>query len=229
MEEEFSQSDIAALESVAYAENYNNYIFNLISRYITGIEVLDFGAGYGNYCLYLKKQGKEVIAIEINEEAINKLDKLEIKNFTKLGDLNKKFKNIVSLNVLEHLDDDHKVFNELIEYLEPEGKIILYLPASMIAWTKLDELVNHKRRYSKKLIKDLVNSKNLNIDHIQWVDFVGWATLLLSKILRLNLEFNKTRIVFYDNFIFRPFKHLDILFKYIIGKNILIVISKNNV
>jgi SAM-dependent methyltransferase len=226
LKEKFNQSDIAALESVSYAKNYNTYIFNLISSYISGNEVLDFGAGYGNYCLYLKKKGIEVVAIEINEKATNRLNKLEIKNFNNLNKLDKKFKNIVSLNVLEHIDNDQEILNELLEYLEPGGRIILYLPASMIVWTKLDELVNHKRRYSKKLIKELANSKTLNIDHIQWVDFVGWGTLLISKILGIKLEFNKKKIIFYDTYIFKPFKYLDILFKFIIGKNIIVVISK---
>ena len=125
------------------------------------------------------KKGIEVVAIEINEKATNRLNKLEIKNFNNLNKLDKKFKNIVSLNVLEHIDNDQEILNELLEYLEPGGRIILYLPASMIVWTKLDELVNHQRRYSKKLMKELAKSKTLNIDHIQWVDFVGWGTLLI--------------------------------------------------
>lgn len=226
MSNENKYSDIAALESVAYAKNYNKYIFKLISRHIQGSEVLDFGAGYGNFCSYLKNKNKNVTAIEINEEAIERLNELSIVNYKKIEKTGKKFHNIVSLNVLEHLDHDKKVFQELVESLELGGKIILYLPASMVIWTKLDEIVQHRRRYSKKLIYDLVKIDEVEIEYIQWVDFVGWVTLLLSKILRLNLEFNKNRIIFYDRFLFKPLKYLDVLFKYIIGKNILVVLSK---
>ena len=56
MEEENTYSDIAALESVYYTRNYNKYIFNLISKHLQGDEVLDFGAGYGDFCLYLKNK-----------------------------------------------------------------------------------------------------------------------------------------------------------------------------
>lgn len=226
MKEENTYSDIAALESVGYAENYNKYIFELVSKYIQGDEVLDFGAGYGNFCAYLKNENKNIIAIEVNEKAINRLNELSITNYKKIEDTGKKFQNIVSLNVLEHIDNDKKVFHELVDSLELGGKIILYLPASMLIWTKLDELVQHRRRYSKKLINDLVKIDKIEIEKIHWVDFVGWSTLLISKIIRLNLEFNKDRIIFYDRFIFKPLKYLDVLFKYIIGKNILVVISK---
>ncbi len=226
MKEENTYSDIAALESVSYAENYNKYIFGLISKHIQGDEVLDFGAGYGNFCSYLKNENKNIIAIEVNEKAINRLNELSVTNYKKIEDAGKKFQNIVSLNVLEHIDNDKKVFHELVDSLELGGKIILYLPASMLIWTKLDELVQHRRRYSKKLIYDLIKIDKIEIEQIHWVDFVGWVTLLTSKIIRLNLEFDKDRIIFYDRFLFKPLKYLDVLFKYIIGKNILVVLSK---
>jgi len=224
--EENTYSDIAALESVSFAKNYNNYIFKLISKHIQGDEVLDFGAGYGNFCSYLKNNNKNVTAIEVNTEAIDRLNELSITNYKKIEKNGKKFKNIVSLNVLEHIDDDKKVFNELVDSLELGGKIILYLPASMIIWTKLDELVQHRRRYSKKLIFNLVSMDKVEIEQIYWVDFVGWATLLISRLIRLDLEFNKDKIIFYDRFLFKPFKYLDLFFRHIIGKNILVVISK---
>ncbi len=226
MKEENIYSDIAALESVGYARNYNKYIFELISKHIQGDEVLDFGAGYGNFCTYLKNKNKNVVAVEVNEEAINKLNELSITNYKKIENTGKKFKNIVSLNVLEHIDNDKKIFNELVQSLELGGKIILYLPASMIIWTKLDDLVQHRRRYSKKLIYELVKIDKIEIEQIHWVDFVGWATLLISKVIRLNLEFNRDKVIFYDRFVFKPLKFLDVFFKYIIGKNILVVMSK---
>ena len=226
MTEENTYSDIAALESVSFAKNYNNYIFKLISKHIQGDEVLDFGAGYGNFCSYLKNNNKNVTAIEVNTEAIDRLNELSIINYKKIEKTGKKFQNIVSLNVLEHIDDDKKVFYELVDSLKLGGKIILYLPASMLIWTKLDELVLHRRRYSKKLVLNLVNVDGVEIKHIHWVDFVGWVTLLISKVIRLNLEFNKDKIIFYDRFLFKPFKFLDLLFRYIIGKNILVVVSK---
>jgi len=226
LREDNIHSDIAALESVSFASNYNNYIYKLISKHIQGDEVLDFGAGYGDFCSYLKNNNKNVTAIEVNPEAIDRLNELSIINYKKIEKTGKKFQNIVSLNVLEHIDDDKKVFYELVDSLKLGGKIILYLPASMLIWTKLDELVLHRRRYSKKLVLNLVNVDGVEIKHIHWVDFVGWVTLLISKVIRLNLEFNKDKIIFYDRFLFKPFKFLDLLFRYIIGKNILVVVSK---
>lgn len=83
MREENIHFDIAALESVRFASNYNNYIYKLISKHIQGDEVLDFGAGYGDFCSYLKNNNKNVTAIEVNPEAIDRLNELSITNYKK--------------------------------------------------------------------------------------------------------------------------------------------------
>ncbi len=218
--------DVAALESVIFAENYNNYIFNLILGNIHGQRVIDYGAGYGNFCVYLKSKNKDVVAIEVNKEAIQKLEESNITNYKNLEQLKIKYNTAVSLNVLEHIDDDLSVLKELSSYVESDGKIILYLPASQIIWSELDELVNHKRRYSRKSIEKLAMNSDLKINKIISVDFIGWVVVLFSKLLHIKLDFSKNKIVFYDKFIFKYFKHLDVIFKWVIGKNLLIVLSK---
>ncbi len=219
--------DIAALESVSFANNYNNYIFELILEYVEGSNVLDFGAGYGQFTQFIQQKNKNVVAIEVNEKAISKLDELQIPNYKSLDTLTKKFETVVSLNVLEHIDDDLSVLKELVSHLENEGRIILYLPASKLVWSELDELVNHKRRYSRKLINNLAIGAELKIDKMFFVDFIGWAVIAITKIFRVNLDFSKKRIIFYDRFIFKNFKFLDVFFNKIIGKNLLIILSKN--
>ena len=221
-----SELDVAALETVSFAKNYNNYVFNLILARINGERIADFGAGYGNFCLFLKSKKKDVVAVEVNEKAIQKLEESHIPNYKNLEELKVKYHTIGSLNVLEHIDDDLKVLTEMSKYLDTDGKIILYLPSSQIIWSELDELVNHKRRYSRKLIKKLAVGANLEINQIISVDFVGWAVILLSKLLPIKMDFSKNKIVFYDKFIFKYFKYLDLIFKNVIGKNLLIVLSK---
>ena len=51
---------------------------------------------------------------------------------------------------LEHIEDDNEVVADFYDFLPEGGKLLLYLPASNIIWTDLDNKVNHKRRYQKK-------------------------------------------------------------------------------
>ena len=78
----------------------------------------------------------------------------------------------------------------------------------MMVWTKLDELVNHQRRYFKKDIEHLLTTNSFKIEKLYFVDFIGWAVLLVSKLLRINLDFNIKKIKFYDKYIFKPFRFL---------------------
>lgn len=221
-----NSKDISALETMEIAFNYNKYIFNKILSEISGNQILDFGAGFGLFCKFLQEKNIKVYALEINKEALKVLKKRNISSFNKLNDINIKFSEITSLNVLEHIDDDINLLNQISNLLKIDGKIILYLPASMLVWTELDEIVNHKRRYSKKSIENLAFKANLHIEKIYYLDFIGWLILIISKVLRLKLNFSSRKIKIYDKLIFKHFSFLDKIFSRIIGKNILVVLSK---
>jgi len=223
-----NDKDVAALESVSVAKNYNKYVFELFLPNIDESEhILDFGAGYGLMCDAIKKFGLKISSLEINPKAIKELEAREIKNYLDFNNINEKIDCIISLNVLEHLDNDDSYIKKFYDFLPHNGKLVLYLPSSQIIWSNLDDLVNHKRRYSKKGLEKLLVSNNFKIQRIHFVDFIGWSVLLLSKLLNLRLDFDQKKIIFYDRFIFKSFKFFDILFKNLIGKNLFVVATKS--
>ena len=69
--------------------------------------------------------------------------------------------------------------------------------------------------------------KNFEVLDSRYVDFIGWFTLIIFKIFNVTPKFNRKLIIFYDRFFFKFLKYLDIIFQYIIGKNILIVARKS--
>lgn len=219
--------DIAALESIAIAKNYNNYLKELFFLNIDKNDnILDFGAGFGIITIMLDKLGFNIVAVEKNKKAIQELSKKKIKTFTKIEDVQDDIDCIISLNVLEHIEDVNAIVVDFYNFLPKGGKLLLYLPASNIIWTDLDNKVNHKRRYQKKDLKKLLISNNFQIEELYFVDFIGWAVLLISRILRINLNFDKRAIKFYDKYIFKSFKFLDIFTKNVIGKNLFVIATK---
>lgn len=219
--------DIAALESISVAENYNKYVADLFFSNIDKTEnILDFGAGYGLITEKFKKKGYKISAVEINKTALEKLNGKNIDSYNLIEKVPKSINCIISLNVLEHIEDDDKYIKKFYNHLPQDGKLILYLPSSNLIWTELDDMVNHKRRYSKSGIVELLNSNSFEIEKIFFVDFIGWIVLFFLKMFRVKLDFDKRKIKFYDKFIFRTFKFTDYFFKNIIGKNLFIVASK---
>ena len=219
--------DIAALESISVAENYNKYVADLFFSNIDKTEnILDFGAGYGLITEKFKKKGYKISAVEINKTALEKLNDKNIDSYNLIEKVPKSINCIISLNVLEHIEDDDKYIKKFYNHLPQDGKLILYLPSSNLIWTELDDMVNHKRRYSTSGIVELLNSNSFEIEKIFFVDFIGWIVLFFLKMFRVKLDFDKRKIKFYDKFIFRTFKFTDYFFKNIIGKNLFIVASK---
>ena len=138
--------DIAALESISVAENYNNYVTDLFFSNIDRAEnILDFGAGYGLITEKIKKKGYKISAVEINKMALQKLKEKNIDSYSSIEKVPKSISCIISLNVLEHIEDDDQYIKKFYNHLPVDGKLILYLPSSELIWTKLDEMVNHKR------------------------------------------------------------------------------------
>ena len=74
--------DIAALESISVAENYNKYVADLFFSNIDKTEnILDFGAGYGLITEKFKKKGYKISAVEINKTALEKLHDKNIDSY----------------------------------------------------------------------------------------------------------------------------------------------------
>ena len=223
--------ELLLLESM---KNYNQAIVKDSLKNISGSDkILDFGAGIGTLSnIFRSEFKKDPICIEIDNLNISYLKKRNLKYQKSLKDLSYKFDLIFSSNVLEHIQDDFKILLELREYLNDNGNIYLYLPAKMILGTKLDQIVGHYRRYEINSLKNLCKKTGYKIKQIHYADCAGFFTTLIWKILNKFIKKSlpsKSALIFYDRFIFPVSRFLDQLgFKYIIGKNIILIAQKDN-
>ena len=94
--------------------------FNKIERFLPSLygseTFLDIGCGHGGVSSELINKGYNVTGIEINDEAINKLQgkgfKTYLRDITKPLNINSKFDIILILDVLEHLFDPVQLLKE---------------------------------------------------------------------------------------------------------------------
>lgn len=222
-----NNEDVHALESIDKLEFYNSYVFEKILSKTNLNNVLDFGCGYGTLISFVKKKyNKEILGYDINENAKAVLKEKNIKYINSLNDINEGFDTIISSNVLEHIKDDQNILIQLNSLLKKDGLLVLYLPCSMKIWNNLDTLVGHYRRYTKKeLNKKLVDCK-FQILTTEYVDSIGWLVLFISKIFKISLNYDTKKLIFYDKYVFKYLKFLDIFFKNLFGKNILVVAKR---
>ena len=61
----------------------------------------------------------------------------------------------VSLDVIEHLDDDLAALRELRRVVAPGGALLVTVPAYQWLWSGHDEINHHRRRYTRRSLHDV--------------------------------------------------------------------------
>lgn len=188
---------------------YNNYVFRLICRGLDmNGELLEFGPGLGDFLERFKSQGKLIDAVENEQQFFPALKPLARTVVEKLGDLPGKYDGIVSVNVLEHIENDRQVLRDLYAKLKPNGVLNLYLPASQILYGHLDALVHHFRRYDRADLVGKVKEAGFEIEEVFNVDAVGFIAFGIYKILKWgDGTITPGSMTFYDNVVF-PFTYI---------------------
>lgn len=206
------------------AINYNNHIYNWITKYINPSQrILDFGAGYGEFCNRFDK--KVIVAVELDSD-LRKLHKCP--TYESLDDINEKFDFIYSSNVLEHIENDYEIVTKLIEKLKPNGIIKILVPARMEIYTNMDKNVGHFRRYDFTSINKLFNRIGIEVIECKYFDFLGYFAALAYKTIDNSENLDAKSLKVYDKFIFPASSFFDYFTNKLIGKNIILTARKTN-
>jgi len=194
-------------------------------------KILEFGAGTGFLAqLFVNNYGIRPECVELDPV----LAKLNLdrgfKCFRFLKDTEKNYDAIYSSNVLEHIEDDQDALSDLYSSLVSGGWIAIYVPAHAFLFTQMDIEVGHVRRYSKSKLKRKVLQAGFEIKVLNYNDSLGFFATLLVKVMgyrqKANLGSPKS-LVFYDKYVFPVSRFLDrIGFRYIVGKNLILIARK---
>ncbi|MEA3060072.1 MAG: hypothetical protein QOE50_1484, partial [Sphingomonadales bacterium] len=73
---------------------------------------------------------------------------------------------IGAFDVIEHIDNDDDALAAIAAKLKPGGKFIMTVPAHPWMWTAHDVANHHKRRYSKRTLKALIEGSPMRLDKV---------------------------------------------------------------
>ncbi|MCW3017782.1 MAG: methyltransferase [Solirubrobacterales bacterium] len=119
--------------------------------------VLDAGCGSGRNMIELSRLGS-VTGVELSETSValaRRRDAGEVisGSVLEMPFPDDSFDLAVSLDVVEHLEDDLAALRELRRTVAPGGALLVTVPAYQWLWSGHDEINHHHRRYTRRSLQ----------------------------------------------------------------------------
>jgi SAM-dependent methyltransferase len=119
--------------------------------------ILDAGCGSGRNMLELARFGS-VTGIELSDTSVQLARARDVGEVIAGSVLEMPFADdsfdlAVSLDVIEHLEDDLGALRELRRTLAPGGTLLITVPAYQWLWSGHDEINHHHRRYTRRTLQ----------------------------------------------------------------------------
>jgi len=215
------------------ASTYNKWIYSQIRPFL-GSKILEIGCGIGNITRLLMED-RFVVATDMDSDYLSYLEeisegwenrpkivKLDIASSISPELRGYQFDTVVCLNVLEHILDDANALRNIYQLLSPGGRLVLLVPAGQYLYNKLDNALEHYRRYKKKELTQKVLGSGLNL--IKCLSFnlpgiLGWW--ISGKIFKRDVVEQKELSLF--NFFVPLFRRLEQVIPPIIGLSLICI------
>ncbi len=137
--------------------------------------ILDVGCGDGLFFEPLSQFG-EVEGVEAAAELVDlelvRSGRVHICPFDHRFQSGKRYSLILMLDVLEHLSDPEAALGHALSLLEPDGLLLVTVPAFMVLWTNHDVLNAHLARFTKKSFSELAGRAGLRVQSSRY--FFSW-------------------------------------------------------
>ncbi|MEO0270964.1 MAG: class I SAM-dependent methyltransferase [candidate division WOR-3 bacterium] len=135
-------------------------------------KLLEIGCGTGNISSHLSLYGYSVVGCDYYIEGL-KLAwpgfKIVCGDARNLPFRDESFDIVGLFDVIEHFEDDLHIIEEAKRVLNTKGFMVLTVPAQEELWSEFDISVFHKRRYTKKKLKELLLKAHLKIISIEYM------------------------------------------------------------
>jgi len=173
-------------------------IINVFKKYVQKHEtVLEIGAGTGNVSRALQQAGYDVSVGEMHLNGLRYAQSYGIKNCYQFDlfepPFSEHFDVIGMFDVLEHLQEDVLAMQCVQSMLKPNGRVVLTVPAHQWLWNRDDAIASHKRRYTLKQLKIIMEKAGFEVVHGRYFFVPILPLLLLRRILNADNKIPVTK------------------------------------
>lgn len=222
------------LELFALACNWKNYFARHMAPFVKG-RVLEVGAGMGANAPYL--MGQEVVSYTFLEPDGNLLAKIPTTTAHPLLNsarrlkgtitnmVGERFDAILYVDVIEHIEDSTAELHHAFDRLEPNGHLIILVPAFPFLYSAFDRECGHYRRYTKQQLLSELPAK-AEIIRMRYLDSIGMVLPLANRMLLRQGRPTKDQVLFWDRYVIPISRVLDTFIDYGFGRSLLAVMRK---
>ena len=156
-------------------------------RLPAGAQLLEIGCGTGHNLAMLGEFG-HVDALELDDEARafaeQRLGRAVMSApLPELAGVPDRHYDLVgAFDVIEHIDDDRGAIASIATKLKPGGKFFMTVPAHQWMWSAHDEVNHHKRRYSNRSLRSLIEGSPLQLERISYFNSLLFPVAVAERI-----------------------------------------------
>ncbi len=171
----------------------------VIERVLSGLElppqarILDAGCGSGRNMIELARHGT-VTGVELSPASValaRERDAGEVieGSVLEMPFADASFDLAVSLDVIEHLEDDLSALRELRRTVAPGGALLVTVPAYQWLWSGHDVVNHHHRRYTRRSLQRVAEQAGWNQQRTTYFNFLLLPAAILLRVLdRVNTK-----------------------------------------
>lgn len=228
------------LSVVAVANKFNSWVYDTIQPYCTG-KMLEIGSGIGNISEFLLRAKFNVTLSDFDEQYCKQLrdrfltaaglddviclDIVDKMFSEKYHDYFSLFDSIVLLNVIEHVDDDALAIRNCWNLLKQDGNMIIVAPAYSFLYNRFDSGLQHRRRYRKKSLSEMIVHNGFEIIASRYFNAAGIVGWYVSGKLERHDTIPESEMKFFNTCV--PIvKLIDVVLRGVIGLSVFVVAKK---
>jgi 2-polyprenyl-3-methyl-5-hydroxy-6-metoxy-1,4-benzoquinol methylase len=206
-----AHTDAAAdmLVAMAQAKHFNRWMADTIAPCMAG-DVLEVGAGIGNLTVLLSSTDNVYTATDTDQEHLCELRsrteghpniKIAVCDFTNQADAGRfreSVDTVVCLNVLEHVENDLAGLENIRACLRPGGRAILLVPQGPQVFGSMDEVLEHKRRYTVKELHSKMKAAGFRVERVAPFNRATWPGWYLNSRILRRRTLNRLQLGLFD-------------------------------
>ncbi|MEN9205470.1 MAG: methyltransferase domain-containing protein [Thermostichales cyanobacterium SZTDM-1c_bins_54] len=190
MEEALYHRHFAVEDSHWWFQGRAAVVLSLLDRYCpvsVGESYLDVGCGTGLILKKLTERG-QAVGVDMSPLAVDYAKQRGIKDVyccpvQELPRDTWRFRVGLLLDVIEHVEDDLGLLKQVQQILQPEGQVLVTVPAYPWMWSQHDVLNHHYRRYSKAQLAQVLRESGFQIQKLTFYNTWLFLPALLQKAL----------------------------------------------